>query len=558
MKAPKWMKARLVTAAVVGALLGGGPAFAATLGVTSSKVAVFGYATSAVPTTAAISFPAASGIYNAAGFDAGCSTPGGDLCGTASAPDGLSKVEVSIRRSSDGFYWNGSSFASVGEQLFTASGTDNWSYPLASADLSTNGNYVVRAVATSTSAATGSSSVTFTIDNSLPSVAITFAAAGATYGGAGYDAGCATPTGDFCGTATDAGNNLTGVQVSVKRSSDGTYWNGTAFSGTSEQLLNASGTGSWNLVFPASNFPATGSYVVRAVATDTAGNTTSSSTTFTMDISAPTATNTFPVDGGFYNTAGFNAGCSTPGGDFCGTAADVGSSLQDVKVSIRRSSDSNYWNGSGFASALEVLFNATGTATWSYVFTGSSFPADGAYVLRAVPTDTAGNVGTAASSFTIDNTAPATTDVQTANVAAGTAGKAEAGDTITFTFSEPMGPASILAGWNGSSTTVVVGFTRGTGQSNDSFTINATNLGSVNLGSKEYVTSNITFDASSMVMTGSQLVVTLGTPSNPAKVATATTNVVMAWTPVTGPTDRAGNALPTTTRNESGTADKEF
>ena len=52
----------------------------------------------------------------------------------------------------------------------------------------------------------------------------------------------------------------------------------------------------------------------------------------------------------------------------------------------------------------------------------------------------------------MDNTAPTATDVQTTNVGGGTNGKAETGDTITFTYSETLDPYSILAGWNGSST----------------------------------------------------------------------------------------------------------
>jgi len=35
-------------------------------------------------------------------------------------------------------------------------------------------------------------------------------------------------------------------------------------------------------------------------------------------------------------------------------------------------------------------------------------------------------------------------------------------------------------------------------------------------------------------------------------------NLQLTWTPVTGPYDRAGNALPTTARNEAGTSDRDF
>ena len=45
----------------------------------------------------------------------------------------------------------------------------------------------------------------------------------------------------------------------------------------------------------------------------------------------------------------------------------------------------------------------------------------------------------------VDNTAPSGTDVEAVNGGA-TVGKAEAGDVVSFTFSEPIEPASLLAG----------------------------------------------------------------------------------------------------------------
>jgi hypothetical protein len=69
--------------------------------------------------------------------------------------------------------------------------------------------------------------------------------------------------------------------------------------------------------------------------------------------------------------------------------------------------------------------------------------------------DAVGNAGTTSSfSVTVDNTAPAATDIQTTN--AGTAGRAETGDKVIYTFSEALEPISVLAGWNGSATTVTV------------------------------------------------------------------------------------------------------
>lgn len=196
---------------------------------------------------------------------------------------------------------------------------------------------------------------------------------------------------------------------------------------------------------------------------------------------------------------------------------------------------------------------------------GSSLAA-GSYTYSLTSTDSAGNSATQSGySVVVDNTAPAGTDVQTAN--GGTAnGLAEAGDKISFSFSKAIDPNSILAGWSGSATSVVVRLNNGSGSNNDTVTIyNAANstqlpLGSVNLGRTDYTSANITFGAtgtaSSMAMSGNTVTVTLGTQS--AAATTAAGTGTLSWTPSASATDPAGNATATTAVTESGTADKDF
>jgi hypothetical protein len=191
------------------------------------------------------------------------------------------------------------------------------------------------------------------------------------------------------------------VAVSVRQDS-GNYWDGAGFNSATEVLLPAAGTGIWTLDFPATNFPADDSYTVRAVATDRAGNTTSTSRTFTFDRTAPTVVVTFPADGGAYNNTNWNNGCTST---ICGTASDTGSGVTSVAVSVRQGSG-NYWDGTGFNSATEVLLPATGTASWTLDFPATNFPAEGSYTVRAVAPDGAGNSGSATATVIIDRTAP--------------------------------------------------------------------------------------------------------------------------------------------------------
>ncbi len=110
-----------------------------------------------------------------------------------------------------------------------------------------------------------------------------------------------------------------------------------------------------------------GLYDFRAVATDNAGNVTNSATIpgLRIDNTLPVPTTAFPAASGFYNVAGWNAGCAPDG--LCGTATDAGSGVQLVDVSLRRSSGGLYWNGTSFASVTEVFVPATRTGdNWSF------------------------------------------------------------------------------------------------------------------------------------------------------------------------------------------------
>jgi hypothetical protein len=196
--------------------------------------------------------------------------------------------------------------------------------------------------------------------------------------------------------------------------------------------------------------------------------------------------------------------------------------------------------------------------------TANATLAAGTYSYSLSSKDTIGNSGTQ-SGYTVivDNTAPSASDIQTTNKSGNTVGKPELGDSAIYTFSEPIDPNSILAGWTGTAISVVA---RITNVANDPFTVfNAANtiqlpLGSINLGHNDYVSSSATFGAtgtaSTMVQSGNTITVTLGTASGGPTTAASTSSMI--WTPSASAYDRAGNAESTATRTETGSADKEF
>src|SRR5205823_4757862 len=176
------------------------------------------------------------------------------------------------------------------------------------------------------------------------------------------------------------------VELSIRRGS-GNYWSGSSFGSASETFVTATGTTAWSYAFPASSFPADGTYVVHARARDTAGNVEDvSTTTVTFDATSPTGSVTAPTSPFVH-----------------GAAVTVASDSADA-------------GGSGVAQAVFEVSPA-GTGSWSTIGTDTSWPysaswdttalANGDYDLRVRTTDGAGNSSTSAVvTVGVDNVAP--------------------------------------------------------------------------------------------------------------------------------------------------------
>jgi chitinase len=229
-------------------------------------------------------------------------------------------------------------------------------------------------------------------------------------------------------------------------------------------------------------------------------------------------------------------------------------------------------NSTGDSSTVNVkIYNGTGTggtvaqtkavtrsaATWTWTLTTAL--ATGTYTAQATQTDAVNTTTTPAVTFTVDATKPTAVSVVAANKTGGTAGKIEAGDSMTFTYSEPIAAASVWSGWDGTSTTVNVRFTNSAGA--DTVTVLTATTGTINLGSVatngNYVSANTTF-ASTMVRSadGKSIVVTLGTPASVQ--ATAVTAKNMTWTVASGITDLVGNAIATPATFTEADTDVDF
>lgn len=187
--------------------------------------------------------------------------------------------------------------------------------------------------------------------------------------------------GHGCGSSlTDAANqgyNKCGYRYNLT-STTGEQRNNEAIATVSASLLGGDGT-----------------YWVIIGAIDKAGNRTKPDYLqdprvriyITSDTTKPTSIITSPVNAGSHTTL-YTAPISWDG-IIAGTAADAGSGVVQVRLSIERGG--LYWNGSSFVSGTESSSRvvASGTTSWSYALTPA--PA-GTYTITVHAVDNAGNV----------------------------------------------------------------------------------------------------------------------------------------------------------------------
>jgi hypothetical protein len=145
-------------------------------------------------------------------------------------------------------------------------------------------------------AASAAATYSWSVSTRPPSIALKFPRQGGDYDSAGWNSGCNPP--GYCGSAKDVAG-VRQVQLSIQQASTARYWNGSAFSGSSQSFVtatlaspNASST-TWAYGFTSAGFPADGTYTVSVRATDTLGHQTAAAgdvtATFVIDRTPPPA-----------------------------------------------------------------------------------------------------------------------------------------------------------------------------------------------------------------------------------------------------------------------------
>jgi chitinase len=379
-----------------------------------------------------------------------------------------------------------------------------------------SGTYSFRSVATAGSATATSATVTGVIvDNTNPTV-----------------------------TLTDPGTPLKGTKTFTVSATD-------AHSGIAKVVVQAT-TGTTTTDVCTITAPATtcsvdtttlpnGTYSFRAVATDKAGNSTTSAAIANRVVQNTVSTITL----------------ATPSPYLRGSVPLTASTTTTGKIANVRFEQSVAGSGTWTTIATTTSTTASYTTSWS------TSALNGTYDLRAVLTDSDGNtvISNVVAGRLVDNIAPKGADIQTTN--GGTAGRIDAGDTIVYTYSEQMDLSSIYAGWSGTATSgaIRVG---GLFTNNQILQVDGpTNLrlGTVDLNANFAFLGDATADASITAATVTidgivRTVITVKVLGNAGYQVNAAANMV--WTPSASATDLAGNPTSTATVTESGALDVDF
>ena len=393
-----------------------------------------------------------------------------------------------------------------------------------------SGDYDLRSVLTSGNLTATSALVeAVTVDNTAPSVTM-------------VDPG--TPlsgTRSFAATATDVDSGVARVVVQHLRSGTSTW-----------QDLCTIVDEPWTCRVDTAVL-ADASYSFRAVATDVAGNLSTST----------------PVTGRMVDNT------------ISSIAVDVPASL-DGTVTLTAVASST-----AGVTSVRIQVAPTGTSTWTDLCTDTTSPyacswdtttvADGLYDVRGILLDGKGHTLTSAvtSAQLVDNAPLRGADVQSSNGGV-SAGRADAGDTVTFTYTTQVDLTKVSAGWTGAAKAVTVrlrdGAVLGRTTTDDTLDVlsgtTPVNLGSVNLR-RDYIkagktaTFNATLTAGTVTTSTGVIRTTvtlrLGaivTGNNTLK--TTSTNGAMIWTPSATVTDLQGQPCSTTPVTETGTSDRDL
>ena len=346
-----------------------------------------------VDPNATIALPTDGGFYKSS------SAIDTNITGTASDPQSINMVNITIYNSTDGRYFNGSDWNSQTARNLTANltgsgSTIDWYYGNLTAypSWSTNKSITINVSAKDTAGNWNTSAATasFTYDTTNPNAPTITSPTDETW----YNS-----LTNITGSAQDdGGSKVQTVNITIYNASGGRYWNGNCWTTTSTNLAaNITGTGwlkNWYYsntgTFP-SSFTNGSTYIVNATSTDYADNTGSAdSNTFYYDNNGLTSyVNPIATYWQTSESISINA-----------TAADSGSGIASVALYYHHSTDNQTFNSSILVATNSTPWLDPSAVGFTFNFTNQN--GSGYYRFYTVATDNATNTETPSPPVTND------------------------------------------------------------------------------------------------------------------------------------------------------------
>ncbi|RKZ15496.1 hypothetical protein DRQ17_06410, partial [bacterium] len=320
---------------------------------------------------------------------------------------GVSNIKVQIYDLTTGStgYWNGNTWQQ-GEIWLDAGGTGSWYWTVVYSTMWENGHtYRIKSKATDDAGniETPSAGTVFNFDTEAPQSAVTSPA----------DGEYVKYLDTVSGTSSDNLSGVKTVYVSIKRNSDGYYYNK-----NTEVFENTGGTPIWNDIgtaaSPWSFSVSTGvwengiTYTIQSKAEDNVTSPSSnmevpvSSNTFTFDTSIPVSGVSVPENNGAY----------TGRPVISGTASDASPGvLTQIEFRLWREAGPDYWwsdvNGWQADEVWNVATTTGDWTTWSSTYT-EKWVLEAEYRINSKATDSAGNIelNFTTNTFRIDRSSP--------------------------------------------------------------------------------------------------------------------------------------------------------